>query len=291
MNAADAGRAQFDLVAAVTHPHPTEAIPLPPPEMRALIGGLSLEHFDNPSGGLVYPYLPQRVYDSVFDFGSGCGRLARRLIQQRPQPRRYLGIDVHRGMVRWCRANLTPVAPHFRFLHHDVFNRGLNPSAKTDVLPFPVEGESFSFVEAWSVFTHLTQNQAEHYLGEVSRILTPDGVFQSTWFLFDKSDFPVLQDFQNALYINLVDPSNAVIFDRDWLLRTTRQLGLVVYAIEPPRMRGWQWRLEMAGRESGVAEVEFPRDSAPKGRWEAPTVAGAADRIGLEDTGVDSFST
>ena len=49
------------------------------------------------------------------------------LIQQRPRPARYLGIDVHRGMIEWCRENLTPFAPSFEFMHHDVFSRGLNP--------------------------------------------------------------------------------------------------------------------------------------------------------------------
>ena len=29
----------------------------------------------------------------------------------------------------------------------------------------------------------------------------------------------MMQDFQNALYINDVDPTNAVIFDREWLRR------------------------------------------------------------------------
>jgi SAM-dependent methyltransferase len=271
----------------MTQPRPSETIPLPPPEMRALIGGLGPEHFDNPSGDLVYPYLPDRVYETVFDFGSGCGRLARRLIQQRPQPRRYLGIDVHRGMVKWCRSNVTPVAPQFRFLHHDVFNRGLNSSAKTDVLPFPVEGESFSFVEAWSVFTHLTQNQAEHYLGEVSRILTPDGVFQSTWFLFDKTDFPMMQRRQNALYINLTDPSNAVIYDRAWLLGMTQQLGLVLHEIEPLEVRGFQWRMLMARRESGIKEAEFPEDRRPKGLRRSPTLTATADCVGLDEDGIE----
>jgi len=30
-------------------------------------------------------------------------------------------------MVEWCRYNLSPVDPNFRFLHHDVYNPGLAP--------------------------------------------------------------------------------------------------------------------------------------------------------------------
>ena len=35
----------------------------------------------------------------------------------------------------------------------------------------------------------------------------------------------MMQDFQNALYINDVDPSNAVIFDREWLRRRSETPG------------------------------------------------------------------
>jgi hypothetical protein len=90
----------------------------------------------------------------VFDFGCGCGRIARQLMQQSPRPQRYVGIDLHRGMIEWCRENLAPHAPGFEFQHHDVFNPGLNPG--TDMRPprtrpFPVGDRAFTLVNAWSV--------------------------------------------------------------------------------------------------------------------------------------------
>jgi SAM-dependent methyltransferase len=98
-------------------------LPIPPPEMRALVGPTDPAAFDNPSHGLVYPYLGADRYRRVFDFGCGCGRVARQLIQQRPRPERYLGIDLHRGMVEWARTNLAPAAPGFEFKHHRVYTR------------------------------------------------------------------------------------------------------------------------------------------------------------------------
>jgi len=101
-------------------------LPVPPFEMRELVGPSTVEAFDNPARGLVYQYLPVQAYEEVFDFGCGCGRVARQLILQRPQPRRYLGIDLHRGMVAWCRKNLSPIVPQFQFAHHDVFMTNFN---------------------------------------------------------------------------------------------------------------------------------------------------------------------
>jgi 16S rRNA G1207 methylase RsmC len=65
--------------------------------MRELVGPTDPTEFDNPSGNLVYPYLPADAYEAVLDFGCGCGRVARQLIQQSRPPQRYLGIDLHRG--------------------------------------------------------------------------------------------------------------------------------------------------------------------------------------------------
>ena len=73
----------------------------------------------NPSGAPIFGAAPER-FDHVLDFGCGCGRLARQMLQQLPRPRRYTGSDLHAGMIRWCNTNLAPLAPGFTFLHHDV---------------------------------------------------------------------------------------------------------------------------------------------------------------------------
>jgi hypothetical protein len=52
---------------------------------------------------------------------------------------------------------------------------------------------------AHSVFTHLLEPDADYYLSEAARILASDGVLQSTWFIFDRKGYPMLQEFQHAL--------------------------------------------------------------------------------------------
>jgi len=219
-------------------------LPLPPLPLRQLVGPTEDHFFDNPGGAPIFGAdLPPEAYDSVLDFGCGCGRLARQLIQQRPRPRRYVGLDLHAGMIEWCRRHLAVHAPGFEFQHHDVRNLGLNPGGQALTRAFPVPDGWASLAIAWSVFTHVGEAQARFYLDEVARVLRPDGYLVSTWFLFDKRDFPMMQEFQNALFINDVDPTNAVIFDRAWLRRSAREAGLSLAAVTPPTLRGYQWRL------------------------------------------------
>jgi hypothetical protein len=91
----------------------------------------------------------------------------------------------------------------------------------------------------------------------------------------------MMQDFQNALFINETDPSNAVIYDREWLRRATREAGCVIFSITAPEVHGFQWRLLMARTESGKQEASFPSDDAPRGIRNPPLLPERAERIGL----------
>jgi hypothetical protein len=88
----------------------------------------------------------------------------------------------------------------------------------------------------------------------------------------------MMQDFPQALYINDVDPTNAVIFDSEWLIRSLDERGLRVRASTVPQVRGYQWITEI---ERGHGSQELPADDSPFGR--APPPIGRADpsRVGL----------
>ena len=264
-------------------PVSSDSLPFPPFEMRELVGTTDLSHFDNPEGKLVFRYIDFDLfnYDKIFDFGCGCGRLARMLIQQKPRPKRYVGIDLHAGMVRWCQENLQPAAPGFTFLHHDVFNIGFNPKRGSPlVAPFPVGDAQFTLVLAHSVFTHLTEQQALHYLRECARILEPGGVLYASWFFFDKRDFPIMQESANALYVSYEDPSAAVIFDREWMRTTAREAGLRIVGFVPPSVKGHQWAIMLTKRDD-VQEPELPPDTAPRGVLRPPVGPPDPAKVGL----------
>ena len=238
-------------------------LPFPPLEMRRLVGPTEITAFDNPKEELVFKDIPAENYHFVLDFGCGCGRVARQLIQQKHRPEHYLGVDIHSGMIDWCGKNLAPAAPGFEFVHHDVFNLGLNPGKDKPLFrSLPAKGRTVSLMVAWSVFTHLLESQVEFYLKETARVLRSDGILWSTWFLFDKRNFPMMQEFQNALFINHIDPSNAVVIDYRWLTLKINELGMKIVHIAPPTIKGFQWVLHIVPLESRLAEAKFSDDTA-----------------------------
>lgn len=246
-------------------------LPFPPLRMRMAVGPLDDAAYDNPSRALVLPGIPASAYARVLDFGSGCGRIARQLIQQVPQPGQYVGVDLNRPLVQWCQENLAPRAPQFRFVHHDVYNLGFNPGAgKPRIQPLPTVERGFTLVVAVSVFTHILEHEIRLYLEECSRVMAEDGLLYSTWFLFDKHNFPMMQDDQNALYINTVDPTNAVIVDREWLMTCATNAGLRIVEARPPEMRGYHWVLTMEKEYARGQHAEIPLDVAPRGRMPPP---------------------
>jgi SAM-dependent methyltransferase len=231
--------------------------PLPPVELRRLVCPND-EFFRVTPGVAPFPQVPERLYESVFDFGCGCGRITRQLLCMTPKPARYVGIDIHRGMIAWCQKNLTRYDPSFRFFHHDVWNLGLGPdNTRQLTAPFPVGRGEFTLFIAHSVFTHIYKEQTEFYLGEVARILADNGVARTTWFFFDKRTFPMMFDFQVCLYVNESDPTNAVIYDWRWFLKTIRRVGLRVKAVVPPVTRGEQWEVFLEKRLAADTD-DFP---------------------------------
>jgi SAM-dependent methyltransferase len=119
------------------------------------------------------------------------------------------------------------------------------------------------------VFTHIVEDSALHYLAECARILRPGGVLVSTWFLFDKRHFAMMQSFQNALYINVIDPTNAVIFDREWLKAACQNVGLEAKEVVPPTIRGYHWMIQLR-KVVDPKTFDLPVDTAPLGSMPPP---------------------
>ncbi len=242
------------------------ALPMPPAELRRSVGHEGTEHFENPHGVLVFGEdVPEENYRSVLDFGCGCGRIARQMMLQRTAiPERYLGLDLYRPSVEWCQRYLRRSG--FTFQHLNVRNVGLNPNGKQYV-DFQVD-EQFSLINAHSVFTHIIEPDLAFYFAQCVRRLDSGGVFRSTWFMFDKQHYPMMQTFQNCLYINPDDLTNAAIYDVGFVRDLFARHGLTIFKAKPPGIRGHQW-LIYAERGDG-RHVDFADDNAPLGLARPP---------------------
>jgi SAM-dependent methyltransferase len=103
-------------------------------------------------------------FDQVLDFGCGCGRVVRYLPARGDKERGLFGTDIDSQAIRWCRKNLP-------FAGWQV-NSALPPTEYAD--------NSFDFVFAISVFTHLDENYQNAWLSEIHRIIKPEGVLLAT---------------------------------------------------------------------------------------------------------------
>lgn len=154
-------------------------VPLPPKSLLWSVGGSTLELFlviGDAWAQLVGRYIPANGH--VLDIGCGCGRAARSLIAH-PHVSRYTGFDVIPQNIEWCRTFIEPLWPtSISFHHYDLYSREYNPTGAlaASALVFPCDSGSVDTCFAASLFTHLLEPDAVHYLQEIGRVLSPTGI-------------------------------------------------------------------------------------------------------------------
>jgi len=123
-------------------------------------------------------------HQQVLDIGCGCGRIAQPLARYLDASGRYEGFDIVPELVLWCQQNITSRWPHFKFqfvrLRNEAYSDG---GARASGYRFPYPEDSFDFVFATSVFTHMLPADVENYTRETSRVLRKGGRALTTFFL------------------------------------------------------------------------------------------------------------
>ena len=161
---------------------------LPPHRLRSVgagdfrsIGDNMVRHFIDP-GGL-------RAGHDILDIGCGIGRMAIPLTRYLNAEGSYRGLDIRPGPIEWCRRHITPNHPNFQFdcaaLRNTLYSRRAAGDPATFRFPYP--DDSFDFVVACSLFTHMLPAGAQNYLREMARVLRPDGRSFTTWFVLNES--------------------------------------------------------------------------------------------------------
>jgi SAM-dependent methyltransferase len=123
--------------------------------------------------------------DDVLDVGCGSGRMAYALKDWLRGS--YEGFDVVPEAVDWCRREIAPRHPRFRFQVADIRSERYNPRGTFEAADyrFPYADDSFHFAFATSVFTHLARPAVANYLAELARVLRPGGRLFATYFLIN----------------------------------------------------------------------------------------------------------
>lgn len=122
---------------------------------------------------LVTQFLPDAPM--VLDLGCGCGKLARFL---HLNPRlHYVGVDLYAPSILWCQRAFAAAGDRFRFEHFDGYSAAYNPRGRIRVSHYrlPMTDLSVDMVVCASLFTHLLERDAVHYLTEIARVLRQDG--------------------------------------------------------------------------------------------------------------------
>ena len=172
----------------------------------------------------------------VVDLGCGCGAMVPALAARIGGTGGYLGVDVHRPSLAWCRRRWADDA---RVDFADAGMRspyGRGDGAPADRLRLPVADGGADFVLAKSLFTHLLADEARAYLAEVRRVLAPGGAALLTLFLFDGDRFaatpppafPHPEPGAPVRWRRAAHPHAAVAFERGWFLARLAAAGLAV---------------------------------------------------------------
>ena len=225
----------------------------PPPRLDFVTGGTDdfegeakrfLEHHIE-LGGL----LPNH---SVLDVGCGIGRLAAPLTQYLSSKGSYTGFDIVEIGIRWATNHITRQYPNFRFEQADVYSEMYNPQGKHKAFEyrFPYGDESFDYVFAASLFTHMLPDDLRNYLREIARVLKGDGRALITYFLLNENSREAIRNNRSAIsfesYLpecwtsNLLLPESALCYEEAVIKHLHAEAGL---GIEQPIYYGsWAGR-------------------------------------------------
>jgi len=178
-------------------------IPIPPENLRTRVTGSKDEKWFLESGGKTLDEWERALralnfeikdFNTIVDFGCGCGRALRHLAQRIENNQRLIGLDTDAEAIKWINANIPSVK---------AYALKDRPPCKS------IATGSINLVLSHSVFTHLPEDIQFEWLGELHRILADDGIAVVS-FHGDKA----IQDYYDSIIISGHD-ENAQCFMRD----------------------------------------------------------------------------
>lgn len=179
--------------------------------------------------------------DRFLDIGCGPGRMAIALAEALHGDVHYLGFDINRGDIAFCRTAIGEIYPRFQFSHLNVRNDFYNPNGGNDPLTavFPAKAASVDFALAASVFTHMFTAEMVHYFSECARVIRPGGTLFATFFLLDddvlarqpewRRRFPAFTPIDaHAMTATPHAPGKVVGYRREFVTAALTEAGFIV---------------------------------------------------------------
>jgi SAM-dependent methyltransferase len=144
--------------------------PMPPQPLRERVSGSSDEDWFDKSGLLTVDEWSRALaslslsfgdFQTIVDFGCGCGRALRHLRHKMKEEQRLIGLDPDKAAIDWLAENLPDVT---------VYTLGELPPTEA------VASGAADLILSHSVFTHLPEDVQFAWLSELARILKPGGI-------------------------------------------------------------------------------------------------------------------
>jgi SAM-dependent methyltransferase len=149
---------------------PGKVIPLPPVDLRLRVAGSQDEGWFESSGTRTVNEWERALacfdkkltdFQTIIDFGCGCGRALRHLKPRLASGQRLIGLDTDSEAIRWIEQNLSGVEAYALAEHPPIDSLDANAA---------------NLVLCHSVFTHLPEEVQFEWLAELARLLCAGGI-------------------------------------------------------------------------------------------------------------------
>lgn len=200
-----------------------------PPNGKNFIGPGDFEKIGNEFFDYFKRYGQIQPDSKILELGCGMGRMALPFKSFLNSDGAFHGFDIATEGIEWCTNKIAPNDARFHFQKVDIYNKLYNPSGKINAneFVFPYPNNSFDFVFATSVFTHMLPTDLLQYIKETYRVLKPSKKALFTFFVMDEiAQNLVLQqqsflDFKyhekDFFTISKKIPESNVAFEKEWL--------------------------------------------------------------------------
>jgi len=190
--------------------------------------------------------------DKILDIGCGSGRMAVPLTRFLDSSGVYEGFDIFLSGITWCQKNISTKYDNFHFKFVDIYNKEYNPSGKIkpSKFKFPYGDDSFDFIFATSVFTHMLPEDVDNYFSEIKRVLKNSGKCFLTFLLLNshslesinnkKSKIAFEHNEENFSLMYKDVPEHTIAYKEDFIKLIYEKYGMVIQ--EPIKFGSWSGR-------------------------------------------------